>query len=215
MKRLPRTLDPVEIRVLGALLEKQQATPAYYPMTVNSLVQACNQKTSRSPVMSLTETEVQTALDGLFQEDVFAWRSRVGRSTKWKQNVDRRWQLQPATKAVLTLLMLRGPQTVGELRLRTDRLHPFEDLTAVENALAALAPGEDPLVRELHRQPGQKENRWTHLLGDEELTEVATAPAPSPSRIAAPDRLDQLEERVAAIEELLENLGSRLEAVQS
>ena len=212
MKRLPRTLDPVEIRVLGALMEKEQATPAYYPMTISGLVQASNQKTNRSPIMKLDATEVQAALDSLFEEDVFAWRSRSGRTVKWKQNVDRRWQLQSSTKAVLTLLMLRGPQTVGELRLRAERLHTFTDLAAVEAALTALTAGEDPLVRELPRQPGQKENRWIHLLGDESTTAAAaqaaadaTTPARSPGGAAA--RLDRLEARVAALEELLAGLG--------
>lgn len=212
MKRLPRTLDPVEIRVLGALLEKEQATPAYYPMTISGLVQASNQKTNRSPIMKLVDTEVQAALDSLFEEDVFAWRSRAGRTVKWKQNVNRRWQLQPSTKAVLTLLMLRGPQTVGELRLRAERLHTFPDLAAVEAALASLTEGEDPLVRELPRQPGQKENRWTHLLGDEQATAaaaLAAAEATTSSRPpgASAERLEQLEARVAALEEQLAGLG--------
>lgn len=208
MKRLPRTLDPVELRVLGALLEKEQATPAYYPMTVNSLVQACNQKTNREPVMALAENEVQAALDRLFEEDVFAWRSRSGRTVKWKQNVDRRWELTPATKAVLTLLMLRGPQTVGELRQRADRLHAFDSLETVARALAALAEGDEPLVRELARQPGQKENRWAHLITGEPSEEVA-APAVAPAIASSESRFDRLEARVAALEERLTALEPR------
>jgi len=216
MKRLPRTLSAVEIRVLGALLEKEQATPAYYPMTINGLVQAANQKSNRNPVMSLNATEVQVALDSLFEEDVFAWRSRAGRTVKWKHNVERRWQLSSATKAVMTLLMLRGAQTVGELRVRSERLHAFENLSGVEAALVSLAEGEDPLVRELARQPGQKENRWTHLLGGEEgMPEAPVMPAdpgPRQARAHSPlaDRLDRLEGRVKELEETLEEFRLRL-----
>jgi len=214
MKRLPRTLDATEIRVLGALLEKEQATPAYYPMTVNSLVPACNQKTNRSPVMRLDSGEVQTALDRLFEEDVFAWRSRSGRSVKWKQNVDRRWQLEPATKAVLTLLMLRGPQTVGELRSRAERLHAFADLAQVEEALLELADGDEPLVRELDRRPGQKESRWMHLL-EGDSAELAEA-APEITARARPtvDRRPEIEERIAALERRVEELEHRMEGVR-
>jgi uncharacterized protein len=213
MKRLPRPLDPLEIRVLGALLEKEQATPAYYPMTVAGLMQACNQKTNRAPVVELTADQVQATLDRLFQEDVFAWRRRAGRSVKWKQNIDRRWHLDPAAKAVLTLLMLRGPQTVGELRARAERLHTFDDLAGVERALATLAGGEEPMVRELARQPGQKESRWTHLLGDAAgESEIPAAPvrAAGFEAVPQPDRLAQLEQRVAALEGLWTEIASQL-----
>jgi len=221
MKRIPRTLSAVEIRVLGALLEKEQATPDYYPMTVNAVAHACNQKTNRDPVVNLSGEEVQAALDQLFNEDVLAWRSRVGRSTKWKQNVDRRWQLQPATKAVMTLLLLRGPQTPGELRARGDRLHAFADLGAVEQALSSLSQGDEPLVTELGRQPGQKENRWAHTVGDSAPEAAGSAQPPAVASLAAassvtplpggehqPDRLDRLEARVAWLEEIVESLTS-------
>lgn len=213
MKRLPRTLDALEIRVLGCLLEKEQATPEYYPMTVNSVTQACNQKTNRHPVMSLSQAEVQDGLDRLFNEDVFAWRSRAGRATKWKQNVDRRWHLTPATKAVMTLLLLRGPQTAGELRSRGDRLYGFSDLGAVEEALRALSQGEEPLVRELPRQPGQKENRWAHLVGGAvQAPKAVTTPVAARSargRDSAPsgaEAVDRLENRVARLERLVDDL---------
>jgi uncharacterized protein YceH (UPF0502 family) len=217
MKRLPRTLDAIEIRVLGCLLEKEQATPEYYPMTVNSVTQACNQKTNRHPVMALTQANVQDGLDRLFNEDVFAWRSRAGRATKWKQNVDRRWHLTPATKAVMTLLLLRGPQTTGELRSRGDRLHPFSDLGAVEDALRELSRGDEPLVRELPRQPGQKENRWMHLVGGA----VAASPAAAASTplaeragsTAAP--LERLERRVERLERLVAELAREIRGESS
>lgn len=203
MKRLPRTLSPVEIRVLGALLEKEQATPDYYPMTVRAVAQAASQKTHRDPVMELDEAAVQGALDGLFQEDVLAWRSRAGRTVKWKHNLDRRWGLTPATRAVLTLLLLRGPQTVGELRTRTERLHTFPDLDAVEDALRALATGEQPLARELERQPGQREGRWMHCVGD---PLAATGETAAGAGLAPGDRVAALEARVAALERLVGGL---------
>lgn len=213
MKRLPRTLDALEIRVLGCLLEKEQATPEYYPMTVNSVTQACNQKTNRHPVMSLTQAEVQDGLDRLFNEDVFAWRSRAGRATKWKQNVDRRWHLTPATKAVMTLLLLRGPQTAGELRSRGDRLHAFSDLGAVEDALRALSQGDEPLVRELPRQPGQKENRWAHLAGGavQAPKDVVAPMAASTTRRdqgehSGAEAVERLEHRVTRLERLVDEL---------
>lgn len=206
MRRLPRTLGEVEIRVLGSLLEKEQATPAYYPLTLNSVTHACNQKSNRSPVMDLSESEVQAALDSLFSEDVFVWRSRAGRTTKWKQNVDRRWQMEPASKAVMTLLLLRGPQTIGALRSRSDRLHAFTDLSAVERALESLGSGEDPLVRELPRQPGQKESRWIHLVGGG-ATVGPTAPEMAAPGRNGKDRLARLEARVAELERLVAGLS--------
>ncbi len=217
MKRLPRTLDAVEIRVLGCLLEKEQATPDYYPMTVNSVAQACNQKTNRHPVMALDQSEVQNGLDRLFNEDVFAWRSRAGRATKWKQNVDRRWHLTPATKAVMTLLLLRGPQTPGEIRSRGERLHAFPDLGAVEDALRDLSEGDEPLVRELSRQPGQKENRWAHLVGEaipagQDVLAPAAAPtaASHESGRSETASLERLEDRVARLEHLVRDLAREI-----
>lgn len=209
MKRLPRRLSEVEIRVLGALLEKEQATPDYYPMTARAVAQAASQKTHREPVMELGEAAVLETLDGLFHEDVLAWRNRGGRTVKWKHNLDRRWALTPATKAVLTLLLLRGPQTAGELRSRAGRLHAFPDLgAAVEGALRALAAGEQPLARELARQPGQKESRWSHCVGEE----GAGGAAPPAAPIAASDQfLERLEARVAELERIVAEWTERRE----
>ncbi|MBZ0089467.1 MAG: YceH family protein, partial [Thermoanaerobaculia bacterium] len=159
MQRIPRQLDAVECRVLGALLEKEQATPEYYPMTIHALVAACNQKSNREPVLELSEEEVEAALRRLF-EDVMVWRSEGARALKWSHNLDRRWGLTAPTKAVMTLLLLRGAQTAGELRGRGDRLHAFATVAEVEAALGDLAAGdpalgEQPLVAELPRAPGQ------------------------------------------------------------
>ncbi|MFN7942877.1 MAG: DUF480 domain-containing protein [Thermoanaerobaculia bacterium] len=209
MFRVPRLLDAVECRVLGALLEKEQATPEYYPLTVAALHAACNQKTNREPVLELAEAEIEAALARLFA-DVLVWRSPGARATRWSHNLDRRWELSPAAKAVVTLLLLRGPQTVGELRGRSDRLHAFATLAEVEATLDALAAGNEPLVELLPRSPGQKEARWRHLLGeapDHTVAEGESAAAPSPTPRAAASgleaRLAALEARVAALEAAL------------
>ncbi|MEM7052564.1 MAG: YceH family protein [Acidobacteriota bacterium] len=211
-ERLPHRLDAREVRVLGALLEKEQATPDHYPLTVNALVQACNQKSNRQPVMRLSEGEVRDALERLFQH-VLVWKSEGARAVRWRHAVDRRWQLTPPTKAVLTLLLLRGPQTVGELRGRSDRLHAFTSVSEVDDTLATLASGREPLVRQLPRGPGQKESRWVHLVGeDEEVadTEGTAAAAPeAPGAPPEPDRLARLEQRVADLEARLEELSQR------
>jgi uncharacterized protein YceH (UPF0502 family) len=218
--RLPRPLDPVEVRVVGALLEKEQTTPDAYPLTVNALVAACNQKTNRDPVMSLEETEVEAALERLLQ-DVFVWRSSGARTERWQVNVERRWGLRAADKAVMTLLLLRGPQTPGELRSRSGRLHDFADPAAVEDQLRALAAGREPLVVELARAPGQKENRWMHLVGGplEEDAQEALAAGPAPvsrdltargTPAAFPASPGELEARLGAVERRLARLEREL-----
>jgi len=221
MFRKPRALDPVECRVLGALLEKQQATPEYYPMTLSSLVAATNQKTNREPVMELDEAEVREALERLFK-DVLVWREAGSRTLKWSHNLDRRWALTPATKAAVTLLLLRGPQTPGEIRGRSERLHPFDSIGGVEAALRELAAGDEPLARELKRFPGQKESRWRHLAdlagnhtGAVEETspspDAESAPAQSHPQPVLPSsagqglaaRVERLERRLAELEAAL------------
>lgn len=214
--RIPRKLDPVEVRVLGSLLEKEQTNPETVPMTVNALILACNQKTNREPVMQLTEDQVVSALDWLRQE-VLAWRSEGARTERWQQSVSRRWGLDRAGKALITLLLLRGPQTVGELRTRGERLHPFATLEEVEETLRRLAAEDEPLVMELPRRPGQKEARWTHLIGEaspepepEEVFEGVADPAASPRAALASrvERLEEVVERLAAeLEELKKQLG--------
>ena len=209
--RLPRPLDAAEIRVLGALLEKQQATPEYYPLTLHALVAACNQKSNRDPVLELPAVEVEAALDRL-REHVLVWKKGFSRAEKWEQNVDRRWQLDASGKAVMTLLLLRGEQTPGELRGRSDRLHPFATTRDVEAALERLAAGPEPLVAELPRRPGQKETRWTHLVagpveGTRSPTTGRVRGAPVP---AAPDRPDSLASRVAALEERVAAIAREL-----
>lgn len=167
-----RPLDALEIRVLGSLLEKQLTTPEQYPMSINSLIAACNQKTNREPLTSLSETQVVEALDRL-RLDALTWRTTGARVERWEQNVDRRWHLDGAKKAIMTLLLLRGPQTAGELKSRSERLHDFKSVAEVEATLAALAEGDlDALVAELPRRPGQRENRFFHLAGTPDVLEL-------------------------------------------
>lgn len=161
------------MRVLGALLEKEQTTPELYPLTVNSLIQACNQKTAREPVMELSEVAVHETLRQLLLDELVS-RSEGARVTRWHHALNLRWSLDPSRKAVMTLLLLRGPQTTGELRSRSERLHPFASVGELEDALLALAAGPEPLARELPKGPGQKEVRWTHLLGGEPVREKVT-----------------------------------------
>lgn len=205
MKRLPRPLDPVEIRVLGSLLEKETTTPDQYPLTVPALLSACNQKTNRDPVLELETSEVEDALARL-KSDVFVWPATGARAVRWRVSVERRWALSPATRAVITLLLLRGPQTAGELRSRSDRLHDFPTVAAVDIALAELATGSEPLVVRLPRRPGQKEERWMHLVAGPVDLESFSNELPD----AIPSRRSSFDERLAAIEARLARIEEAL-----
>ena len=212
--RLPRPLDAVEIRVLGALLEKQQTTPEYYPLTLHALVAACNQKTNRDPVMELSMAEIEAALSRL-RDQVFVWKTGFSRAEKWEQNVEKRWQLDAPAKAVMTLLLLRGEQTPGELRGRSDRMHPFATTRDVEAVMEKLAAGPEPLAVELPRRPGQKESRWTHLVaGPVEGRVPDSSPAVrmsvSPPLVAPESRVETLASRVSALEERLDAMAREI-----
>jgi hypothetical protein len=160
-------LTTVELRVLGSLLEKQRTTPDQYPLSLNSLRLACNQATSREPVMNLDEDEVRDAVRSLSNAGFARLASGAGsRVAKYRQLFDEALSLNDAQSSLLAVLFLRGPQTVNELKTRTERAHPFESNDDVVATLSALANNE--LVRELERQPGQRETRWVHLLAEEE-----------------------------------------------
>jgi uncharacterized protein len=204
--RLPRTLDPNEIRVLGSLMEKQLSTPEYYPLTLNALVAAANQKSNREPVMELSESDVQRALDRL-QDEKLAWRVMGGRAVRFDHNLDKVWHLKPGEKAIMTLLFLRGPQTPGELRGRSDRLHRFESVSEVEDTLRDMAAHSEPLVRELQRRPGQKETRWGHTAGGTIVEPEEAAPSTTPSGA------EPVSVRVARLEERVEQLTVQLRAL--
>jgi uncharacterized protein YceH (UPF0502 family) len=211
-RRLPaRELDPVELRILGCLLEKQLATPEYYPLTLNALLAAANQKSNREPVMELAESDVVRALDRL-QDEKLVWKVLGGRATRYDHNLDPTWHLDPPAKAIITLLFLRGPQTAGELRGRSDRLHPFEAIDDVEATLQRLGAGDDALVRELPRRPGQKESRWTHLLGGAVVEPEPSIAEPEPRASGEPlsARVQRLEEQVAELIRELRELKAKL-----
>lgn len=176
------TLDAVDQRILGALMEKQRTVPASYPLTLTSLRTACNQTSSRDPVVDYDETLLTDALRGLKERGLvrIVWADRGPRTLKYHQTLDEVLALQPDERALITVLMLRGPQAPGELRTRTDRLHAFADRGEVETVLRRMAALPTPLVRELERRPGQQDRRWAHLLGPMPAEDAASV---SPSRV--------------------------------
>src|SRR5512132_3118780 len=176
-----KELSLLETRVLGTLYEKQHTVPDTYPLTLNALVSGCNQKTSRSPVMEATESEVQAALDSLKSANC-VMETSGGRVSRYSHNLERVLQVPSQSAAILTVLMLRGPQTAGELRINCERLHSFADISAVQGCrdeLAARPAG--PLVAELPRLPGARENRGAHLLSGAPKVD---APAASPREVS-------------------------------
>lgn len=194
-----RTLSLLETRVLGTLYEKQHTVPDSYPLTLNALVAGCNQKTSRSPVMEATETEVQTTLDSLKSANLIIETSG-GRVARYSHNLERVLQVPPQSAAILTVLMLRGPQTPGELRINCERLHSFADISAVQGFLDELAARPSgALVAQLPRLPGARENRWAHLLSGTPLQEPAEKHVPG-----------DLEARVARLESVLARVCKEL-----
>ena len=209
--RLPRLLDADEVRVLGALLEKEQLTPDLYPLTLPALLAACNQKTSREPVTELSAEAVTAALDRL-RELVLAWKVTGGRVEKWEHNLDQKWQAGRPEKALLALLLLRGPQTAAELRARAERMHAFPSATAAEEILRGMAAHPEPLVVELPRRPGQKEARWAHLVSGAPEVAAAGRPLPPAGPSAIEARLLALEERLTSVEAELAALKGSLGA---
>ncbi|MGJ7612161.1 MULTISPECIES: YceH family protein [unclassified Variovorax] len=166
-------LSLLETRVLGVLAEKQRTVPDSYPLTLNSLLSGCNQKTSRNPVLELTESQVQAAIDSLKGYSLVAETSG-GRAFRYEHNTDRVLRIPSQSVILLTVLMLRGPQTAGELRIACDRMHNFADISSVEGFLNELAEREaGGLVVKLARLPGARESRWAHLLSGAPAEEVA------------------------------------------
>jgi uncharacterized protein len=208
-------LSPEEVRVVGALIEKQLATPDYYPLTLNALVNACNQSSNRNPVVSYDDAIVQAAVDRLREEEgiVRIVHSVHNRAAKWRQVLDERLALEPDELAVLGVLLLRGPQTPGELKSRTERLHAFTNLDEVEATLDRLGSREPPLASRLDRRPGQKEARYAHLLAGPPTDEpMPVVPAPTTSGgTPLADRVVTLENEIAALREELAELRRLLE----
>jgi uncharacterized protein YceH (UPF0502 family) len=205
------TLEAIEVRVLGSLIEKELSTPQYYPMTLNALTAACNQKSNRDPVVAYGEGEVMAALDGLIRKHLAGRVSgESSRVDKYRHALAAALSLSEAELAVLGSLMLRGPQTVGEVRSRTGRMYDFESLDGVEQVLDVLAARSPALVSQLPLMAGQKEARYAHLLaGEPDLESLAPAPA------AGDGRLAQLEEEVAALREHLEALQDAFDAFRA
>lgn len=200
----------VEARIIGCLLEKQVTTPEQYPMSVNSIVLACNQKTNREPVMSLTEREVQDTLDLLVKRHFLRTVSGFGnRVTKYEQRFCNsefgQLKLTPGEVAIITTLLLRGAQTPGELRGRSGRMFEFSDMSQLESTLDALATREDgPFVMRLAREPGKRESRYLHLFSDEQ--DIASGQSADSEEQASPDlvsRVAALEQEVAGLKTLL------------
>ena len=194
-------LSLLETRVLGTLVEKQHTVPDTYPLSLNALVAGCNQKSSRAPVMEASEAEVQAAVDSLKRAN-FVIESSGSRVARYSHNFERVLQIPSQSAALLTALMLRGPQTAGELRISTERLHRFSDISAVEGFLEELAARPaGPLVVQLPRLPGARENRWAHLLSGTPKIETVAAPEPRAQRDTGSleARVTQLEEDLAAL----------------
>lgn len=189
-------LTQIELRVLGTLCEKQKTVPDTYPLSLNALVAGCNQKTSRNPVMALSEADVSTAIDSLREKGLVAEVSG-SRVLRYEHRLEKSLHVPSQSAALLTVLMLRGPQTAGELRLNCDRLHTFADISSVEAFLEELAAREaGALVQELPRAPGARENRWMHLLGD---APPEAAPGGADT-IGAASEIAQLKARIDALE---------------
>jgi uncharacterized protein YceH (UPF0502 family) len=198
-------LSLLEARVLGVLVEKRHTVPDTYPLTLNSLVSGCNQKTSRDPVIEASESEVQAAIDRMKLLSL-VMESSGGRVMRYAHNVGKVLAIPPQSVALLAVLFLRGPQTAGELRINSERLHKFGDILAVEAFLHEMAErGEGALVRELARQPGARETRWAHLLSGEPPAAAAASTAPSDASVSTSElasikaRIDALEATVARL----------------
>jgi uncharacterized protein YceH (UPF0502 family) len=210
-------VDAVEIRVLGCLIEKQRTTPDAYPLSLNALRLACNQATNRDPVVAYEEREIKAALDRMSNRGWTRFASGVSsRALKYRQLLDEALGLSEPEISLLGVLMLRGPQTVGELKQRSERLHRFGSIAEVAETLDGLTGRE--LVARLERRPGQKEERWQQLLGGD--AEPATEPAlPATEPVASPvagegaDRLGAIEERLERLEGAFDELIARLDKV--
>ena len=202
-------LTEVEVRVLGSLMEKDATTPDYYPLSLNALVNACNQKSNRDPFMTLTEDAVRQGLASLKEKKLAGpVNSADSRVTKYEHRVQEVFNFSRGENAALCVLMLRGAQTPGELRGRTERIHAFEDLDEVQSALQKLMQRDPPLAQVLQRQPGTKESRYVHLLCG--LVEPFVMPEPNSTpravRMDNAERLERLEETVAGLQKDMEDL---------
>jgi uncharacterized protein YceH (UPF0502 family) len=214
----PIRLTPTEVRVLGALTEKAATTPEYYPLTLNALINACNQRSNREPVMNLDEEDVRQALHGLENKGLAGRaRSAEGRVTKYEHWLGEAFNFSRAEDALMCVLLLRGPQTPGELRGRTERMHRFDEIPDMLAGLDKLMQREPPLVAVLPRQPGTKEARYAHLLsGPVESTAFTAAETlVAPESSASDERIAQLEATVAELKQDLSELRQKIDNLLS
>ena len=201
-------LTPEEVRVLGCLLEKMMATPEYYPLSLNALVNACNQKVNRQPVVTYDDATVLGAVESLRSKKLL-WANTSGRVVKYKEGLMELLELPKAEAAVMCVLFLRGPQTAGEIRGRSERLYCFGGLEAVQGTLETLAA--KGLVEQAPRLPGQKEQRFYHLLAPVEDTAVVSSAVSAPRGAPDPDRVAELEQRVEALSQEVAELRQLFE----
>jgi uncharacterized protein YceH (UPF0502 family) len=207
-------LDSAELRVLGALMEKETTTPEYYPLSLNALVNACNQKSNREPAVNYDEDTVIEALDRLREKRLSLTITGNGRVHKYGQRISETLNLGRRESAVLCVLFLRGPQTLNEIHTRTERQYRFADLAETEMVLDKLsAGGEEAIVRKLPRLPGQKEQRYMHLFGGEPDLEALAEGSVSPA--AAPNRVDKLESDLLALRSEFEELKRRFDQLEA
>lgn len=213
-------LSEVEVRVLGALVEKETTTPEYYPLSLNALLNACNQKSNREPVMTLDEEAVRQALRSLSGQAMVRSAGGDSRVAKFEHRLNEFYNFHRHEMAVLCVLLLRGPQTPGELRTRAERMYAFEDLEAVQSALHHLMRREPPLVKILPRQPGTKESRYMHLFsGDTAPAELAVSEHPAEGQSSAKisqdgDRVAQLEAEIMELRRELNTLREQFASFQ-
>lgn len=200
-----------EVRVLGCLIEKEMATPDYYPLTLNALTNACNQKSNRNPVVSYDEETVIYALSGL-RERKLVRQSDLSRVSKYEQIFSQELKIVASEQAIICILLLRGPQTAGEIRSRTERLYPFPNLDEIQETISNL---EDMgLVEKMTRQPGRKESRYTHLLsGKPQETLVETVSQPKTTITI--DRMGKLQEQIDELRQEMQALQSELATFKS
>ena len=211
----PIMLTAAQARVLGALVEKEVTTPDYYPLSLNALINACNQRSNREPVMALDEEEVRLALRGL-EEKGIAGRARGadGRVTKYEHWLGEAFNFNRAETALICLLLLRGPQTPGELRGRTERLHSFDEIGDVLGGLQKLMEREPPLAAVLPRQPGTKEARYAHLLsGPVEAIQFAVTPPSTGERVVGNETNGEMQERMERVEAAVDELRQQIAAL--
>ncbi len=209
-------LSPVEIRILGALVEKELATPEYYPLSLNALINACNQKSNRDPVMVLTEEEVARGIEDLRRQQL-VYRSAEGvRTQRYCHHLEKTLHLERSELAVLAILLLRGPQTIGEIRTRCERMHAFADLAEVEAVMNTLSTSEPPLVTQLARLPGRKECRYIDRLRAEITTGGMAEGTMSEQRegpFSSSERLTHLEEKVSLLEQEISRLQEEISSI--